>query len=697
MVADGTALVLALPNDSLDAIIRKVRESAADTVELLVADGVPALQDQKDIEKLHRSVSSRGIKLLLISSDEQTLAAARRASVETMGVRDARVRLPATGQQGNGNAYVTRKLPVVPPAPPPAPASPIIDDRDADFLRSLEEMPPPPPRQSAPASRSADDDILAALDDLSATINDAPRRQPAADYDDFAAELDAWSDVTAEPGTSPARSTPPPVDTRQQAPRRIRPEDIELTAEERRRASGVRETSRRPAPAPTRPMVDRDEFDAEQQQFTQRRPRWIIPLAVALLLILLVIVVVLVLGNSASGATNALPFLNGPVTVTLQLPDPASREQAFEPQTIPLAPVDGPPTDTAVRATVITADSTFTVNGQVLRETQAPASTASGVVTIYSQNTQPIELPQGTEFIAVNSQGQEVRFVSDAAVTLPPATTARQGAQIITTLGQAQVAITARAPGSAANVDANTIRQLMFPGQTPIPVNSGPILLEHGPITGGTEQTIRVVTDEEVQRVLGEALAGLNNQAIQNLTTASGAQNLTLERTTISPSSTELSQGQRFEYTVTPPVGQPVDLANPVFTLAVQGRFSALATPPTAPLTNQLQSAVANQLASAGNRLFDMAPAITNWRWDGERLIVEGILRPRDTNLSPQTQASIKDAIKGKSQAEAQAALEQFVQQGVISNYTLPDQDTLPGWDFLINLQVQPAANPGTP
>lgn len=307
----------------------------------------------------------------------------------------------------------------------------------------------------------------------------------------------------------------------------------------------------------------------------------------------------------------------------------------------------------------------------------------------------------GTEFIAYNAQGQEVRFVSKAAVTVPPASTTRQGAQIITSLGTAEVEVVARAPGSASNVEANTIQLVAIPGLNPFGVQAGSTLeVSHNPLTGGAEATVRIVKDSDVAQVLSAALTGLENQARQMLEQRASQANLKLEATTISPNISDFEQLTGYELSVEPPVGQMVNNANPVFTITVQGHFNAFAAPTSDPLPNQLQRVVSAVLLSEGKLTLDgkRIPAITNWHWDGTRLTVDGTISPNPNytgqKLSQPTQATIRQQILGKTRAEAQAALDNLVQQGIISGYNLPDRDRLPSWDMQLDLMVEPAPTP---
>src|SRR5258707_123478 len=77
MAADESALVPVSPDDTVQLIIDKVRRTGAANVELLVPDDTAALQTPGGFERLRRAFDADQIGLLVISSDEQTLKAAR--------------------------------------------------------------------------------------------------------------------------------------------------------------------------------------------------------------------------------------------------------------------------------------------------------------------------------------------------------------------------------------------------------------------------------------------------------------------------------------------------------------------------------------------------------------------------------------------------------------------------------------------
>lgn len=682
MVADNSTLVMVMPGDDIDAVIDRVSATNASTVQLLIPDGATALQTGQDVRRLCAAAGDQGITLLPICSDEQILDAFRLNGVAAIVVQKTRVRPDVKPDQTARRSYTTRQMASEEPIIQPPPA---VEENDDDFLRELNE-------RAQKQTSSEDDQLLDAMDHMpprSAATRPGDD-ELAAQFDDFSDALESEQQATEAYATRPIPPRPP----------RVRPEDIELSPEETARAARTRTST------PTRPRVSQPVPRPEVQPIppphdaprrsSERRPRrsrrsgrpgWLpVVLISVLVLLLFTAAIFLIFGNR--------------VTVVLSLPERPTEIRSFEDQVVPLVSPGGEASASAVQAAEVRSEASFSVSGQAGTEVAEPVGTAGGTVLLRNLGTQAFPIPAGTEFIAVNEQGQEVRFASEADVTVPPSTTSRQGAQIITSLGEATVNVVARSPGSAANVGANTIRQIAPPGQPPIAVNTGSGLeAVHDPLTGGSEAMVRIVSEADVQQVLGEALTGLNNQARQNLEQEAVSQSLIFEPTTVTPSPDQLAAGQGYEIIVNPPIGERVpDPNNPAFDVQVRGVFSALATPPGRPLQDQIQQALPEQL-----RISDLirpgdgqVPLITGWNWDGQRLTVRGELRPSDSGaaIDQATLDAIKSSIAGKSRAEADAALENFVQQGVIGGYTLPEVASLPGWDFQITLEVVPAPTP---
>jgi hypothetical protein len=512
--------------------------------------------------------------------------------------------------------------------------------------------------------------------------------------DDLSAafESDAETRRPTEPGApaagASAGAAPPPRP-------RIRPEDIELSAEEKTRASKVRGASttherRKPQPAPRREPRESPFMDIEEPA-PQRKRSWLLPVLVVTLVLLLLVAAFVLFRDTIM---EALPFGRS-VIVTVQLPEPPSDPQPIIDQPIPISQVGAAGSALAVEAEEIRAEVSYTETGRVAEGVLTPSGTASGLITIFNNTPQQIVLPEGTEFIGVNPQGNPVTFASDTAVTIPPSSTSDQGAQVIITRGQAEVAITARAPGSGSNIEANTINQIVPPGQAPIATGAGTLLLQHGPITGGSEEMVYIVKDTDVQDALRRAVPGLGNRARQTLQQqANASTGLSLEVTTITLIPADAQEDQGYAVAVIPPVGQPVtDPENPTFQVVVAGEFSALATPVGSSLQEQLQYVLPAQLASEGRLPRGMGVAFDpdDWQWDGSMLTVDGMLEPTGEVLAldAETRMSILNAIRGHSRSEAQAALDTFVAQGIISDYAIPDDvDRIPNWVQLSPVQT---------
>jgi hypothetical protein len=675
MVADETALILVQANDTAETVHQQLLRSGARQAQLLVPEGVAGLQQPAQLEHLRALAAGAAIGLIVISSDPATISAARLSRIETLQVRDARVTIPSV------SPYATRALPRPPVTPRGGVSRQIAADLsagDAAFLDALDDLDAAPRAPAGPAAE--DEDLFAALEGLSAALDAPPARSAPSADDDFVDSLDSiGADEDALRRPSAARAATPA------APQRIRPEDIQLSAEEKSRAgqtgrySGA--TLKRPAAQPT-PARRPDPLDDDLAEPARPRRSWLIPAVVVAVVLLL-------------AALAGLLFLGNGATVVVRPPVRPDQIEPVSELPIPLAaPGSG---GSAVEAEAIVSSVAITVSGSVAEGTLSPAGTARGSVTILSLNPQPITLPAGSEFIAVKPDGQEVPFISSAEVVVPAATTSDQGAQIVTVRGQVALELTARSPGSASNIDANSIRRIVLPGGQTFNVDSGALLVRHDPISGGSEEQVRIVKDSDVQALLGQALAALDSQARQQLTALAATRSLAFEPTTIRPRPADLQQLTGYEASVSPAVGETVDQNNPSFTLTVQAQYSSLATPQGKPLKEQLQPALTEQLSQAGKlQIGDCkAPAITYWRWDGQRLTVSGQIGPKSGDpacgpgLSAAALDQVRAAVRGKTRAEAEAALAALVQQGLIGSYTLPDVDRLPGLDFQLRVEAR--------
>jgi hypothetical protein len=690
MAAGESALIPISPDDTLDSIADRIRGAGAAHVQLLVPDGTAALQSLGGFQRLLQKIEPARVGLLLISSDEQTLNAARLSQVETVGVQGARVSPPA--KRGPASAapddrYATQAFSAEP-----------IDRRDAEFLDALDQV----PSGDRYADLEHDDaDLYTALDDLSDTFQQdtAERRAGRARPDlggdeDFAAALDEWSDLDA--GSMPTRPAARSDFGRDlDPPRRFSAADFDLAEDTGRQRGARRPTSAQRARAEaklgavgtatarrSRAASDRlRDYDEDEELAPRRSRSWaIIPLVA-------VLVVGLALG---------LWYLSSRTTISIAAPATAASEKPFPNEVIPLAQ-PGENSTAAVEAAPVGATAEATVTGQVQKETLSPVGTAKGEITIINTIGSAVPIPRGSEFIGKNSAGQEVRFSLDNDVTVPGATSTSSLSGSSTTYGQIAVPVTARSPGSASNVDINSITQLLIPGQQPIVSQNSNFIFQNAPIGGGTEESQRIVTEADVQAVLGEALTALYANGIQALRSQIDETKLGIDATTVAPSAETLGDPKNYDPPVVEPaIGQAVDPNNPVFKVTVRASFNALATPSGRSVTDQLQTVAPQYFFQRSDRPCKtgerQGTRVDTSRWDGEKLTIDAVITCTPVGgLPPETIGKVKDAVRGQSRDAAATSLETLKQEGLIGDYQLPNQAQLPRFDWLITVQTTDA------
>ncbi len=697
MSADASSVVLILPDDTINTIITKVLDTGSSNVQLLVPDGITQLQSVDNCNTLRQSLDPQ-VQLMIITSDEQTLQATRECHFETIAVQGAHVTLPGTAPADPSATTAPHKkyTPPEPPAPA-APAAPAAEPDDYDpFAAELDSL---GDIMSGDVMPEGYDDFAAELDDLGDTLSGASAASSrgggdAGDYDPFAELDDLGAAMESASGGSKPSAASAGGGAAAPAPRkRIRPEDIVLSDEEISSASSISAGGGRKAESSSekkkKAKSSKESRERESKEMGGKRDAGhespiSLSMILAVILIPTVVVIAAVLWFGRTTVVIAPPMIS------------AGEDVPFVGVSVPVAAPGQEGLQTAaVQAQRLEAVIAATEQGQVQGGVESPGATAQGAVTLLNQGMQQVSLPAGTEFIGTNLQGQEVRFVSNADVIVPPASTVQQGRQIITTLGETQATITARSAGSASNIEANAITHIALPGQEPFAVNTGSFILEHGPISGGGEEMVHIVKEEDVRPLLEIALTNMDNQARRQMTTLAEGQGLQLEPTTLSPSSALLSANQGYETTVSPEVGQPVaDPANPTFSVTVQANYSALATPAGQSLQQQFQDVLPSLMQQTQPITPGMSPAATDWRWDGSTLMVDGVWQPpaQASTLSNQARATIMRSLKGKSIEAARAQLEQYKEQGVIGGYMLPDKKAIPAWDFLVTLKVVAAS-----
>lgn len=704
-MADESALVFIAPGDSVDEILQKIRGSGAKTVELLVPDGTLALQALGGFEKLRKSLELDRINLLVISSDEKTLKAAREGKVDTVGVQGARVPPPPPSI---AERYTTTVLPTK------------KSDSDEDkFFSALDQVP-----QDRYAGED-DADLYAALDDLSDAFQASPvkprteepkaaRNTPLTADEEFAAALDDWS---LDEAPSTRRSTPastasatttawePSTDySSEPAPRRrVRAEDLELDSDDLRRqprdrrapaasASSSRASSRAEARANTRaearadyrPEARRTSWDGS----SYTRPRTINwPLWGAFF-----VIAILLLGMIWWAIANR-------TTVTVSLPGASVSEHNFTEYTVPIADgLSGQISEDAINAVAIEADAEYTVIGTVLEETLSPTGFARGPIRIVNRIGQEIALPAETQFIAFKADGQEVRFTLEQPVIVPAATVTESFEGTTTAFGSVDTTIVALSPGSASNIGPNEILQILLPGQEPITNNTGNFSFVNEAITGGEEQPQRIVTEADVMRELQDALNGLYNMGLTNLFSQIDTTRQALATGDITPSQDELGHPDNYEIIVEPAVGQLVDPNNPQFSILLRAHFVALATPTQQSVGTQLENkvayphlqAIAAENCRSNESFAPQNSTVSAYRWDGQRLTIDGTVTC-STKQEPSADLNniVKQAVAGKSYEEAVASLELLQADGQISGYQIDaKRKSFPSYDFLLNVKV---------
>jgi hypothetical protein len=691
MAADDSALVPVAPDDTVDTVLRKIHGTGAASVQLLVPDDTPALQAPRGFERLRRALDQDGIDLLVISSDDQTLAAARRNAIATVGVAGARVQ-PAGAAPG---ASPASKLAAQQPTAP-------IDARDAAFLDALDRV---PAEDRYDDLASEDDELYAAIDELADTPASRPAGRPTGRYstraddvdDDFAADYDDWDDPST--ADTVAAQTPPSgtrdndtIDEHRHQTGGLSAEDrariqARHAAAQRARADARAETAR--SQAARRPSTGGRAYRDEEVYVAPRRNLAVVLLPIAIVALL------------ALGAVYWL--IQSRVVVAVSPPAATVREFPFTNQVIPLVENGSTNTSAAIQASSVTAEAEATVTGQVTQETIAPSGTARGEVTIVNTIENAVPLPSGSEFIGTNDRGEEVRFTLDADTTIPPAVTTSSLTGRSTSYGQTTVTITARSPGSASNVGENAIKQILIPGQQPIISDQSNFLLRNGPIGGGSEAPQRVVTDVEVQGVLQEALTQLYNNGFQQLSGQIDESKAGIDPTTITPSTTDLGSPDNYEVvSIQPGIGEQVDAANPNFSVTVRARFNALATPRDSSVINQLQTVAPQYFSQLADRPCrqgeQQGTSVNAVRWNGQRLTIDGAIScTPQSALSAETIAKVKDALLNQSRDAAEAALRTLAEQGLIGGYQLPaGRTSFPRFDWLIDVEVG-AAPPALP
>ncbi len=665
MITDETALIIALPDDTADSLMARARAAHAANVQILAPEGASFLQRVSGTDALRELATAAGISLTIISSDPAILKAARQSQIPTLEVTGAHVQAPVA----------------------PSPTNEDLPPEDLELLAALDDLAAvtPSPADTIPMAAPKTQPIP--------TTASGPAVPARSVMDDDDLEFfDALDDLAAAYEQERGGAPPPPMSPPREAPAaapRVRPEDIQLSEAEVARASQIsqRREATPPSPRPEPPSPpSRREYAPAAPSPAASRParRRISPLALGLIALLIVLIALF----------GVFMAVTQSVTVVVRLP--VRNPVAVEGVAIPLAAVGAGPSAGAVTAEPLSTTVAISARGEVTEGVLTPVNSASGRVTLRNLNTQPVTIPAGSEFVAFGANNQPIPFLSQEEVTIPGAVTRNLGNQIVTTLGEAQIPIVARSPGSGSNIPANSIRELRIPAGPTINLTSGLLTIVHDAIGGGTDEERRVVKESDVRRYLAEALTQLDQEARRQLDGLALARNLRLEPTTVSPRRSELEQLAGFELLVDPPIGTSLLPDNPFFTITVQSRYSGLAiNGDSTTFQRQLADAFNTQLIQAGQlRAGDCRAAIIrDWRWDGATLRVDGAIGPDPAcgnGLDPATRAAVQGAILGRSRAEAEAALQELVASGRLAGFELPANiDRFPSWSWQVRIREQ--------
>jgi hypothetical protein len=319
----------------------------------------------------------------------------------------------------------------------------------------------------------------------------------------------------------------------------------------------------------------------------------------------------------------------------------------------------------AVRLDVpVEATKTFTTTGVHVEE-----SAARGSVTFTNYDTSSgVSIPRGS---IVSTEGGS-RFRTASTVVLQPA------AIIPFQPSTDSVAVTAVKPGEGGNVPANTIRV--------VPEGQNPDLLKvnnPSPASGGSHTETPEVTKAEVDKAVATLQADLG--AAFDAAVASGAG---------APAGTTLFAKTATLGAATPSidpatlVGQAVE----TFDLGLSASGTVIAVNPT-PVRSIAETQLESKI-TAGHRLVDGSAVIDVGEGVvGEDGSVSFLATARATQVSVVDPAALRRVVKGKTAAEAEAALQPYGDARV----TLwPDwASTVTGLDWRLTVTVADDAGVG--
>ncbi len=391
------------------------------------------------------------------------------------------------------------------------------------------------------------------------------------------------------------------------------------------------------------------------EQKPRRRRRWLVPLS--LLLVLLV-------GGGAAAAYLLLPsaqivvtpvgVVQGPIQLQVTA-DPSATSVDAANLVIPAQAVSIP----------LSANGTFPATGQKVDETAA-----TGSVTFTSNDTiDPVTIPAGTTV----ATGSGVQFLTTTTVVTPRAMVT--GTTI--TPGRATSGVKAVTPGTGGNVAAHAIvvvptRLLAFQVSVDNPTAT----------SGGTHTVTKVVSQQDYDAAVKQLTTMLASQ----LTGATASPSAAPSGSTIIPAT--VSHG---DVVTAPPASGLVGVAKSTFQLTATETASVLAVSEQ-PLSGLAADYLRSHLP-AGWSLFEdsIQTSVSNPTVQAGK--VTFTVTAQGERWEPLDAAALLAQVKGKSVADARAALSQY---GQVSITTWPSYvTTIPTLDARVSLTVAPPKRAG--
>ncbi len=346
-----------------------------------------------------------------------------------------------------------------------------------------------------------------------------------------------------------------------------------------------------------------------------------------------------------------------------------------------------------VEAVKLETTVTIVEVGEAITEVPMPDGRARGVVRIINLLDQDINLPAGTEFIG-QGVNAEVRLMLDEPAVIPRAVTTSTLTSRTTEYGQTEVAVTARSAGVASNVAENQVTTLLLPGQGAIASNQGQVILQNGPISGGSETVRRIVSEDDVSRLLGSALAKSYAQALTTLQAEAQQRMLVIDSDTMSPSLAVLGDPQVYGVPrLEPEVGTVLDAGAAEVRLTVQLSFVAYAVKAEHTVPRQLQQAVPTRFQGGMTPVCKVGELprmrIDTWAVQDETVVINGTIEcAPQMPIDDAILAQLPQQLAATSPEQAASILDALKDQGAISDYQLPARSELPPIPQLITIRV---------